>query len=148
MWCVFFGLGCYLRKIDREYSLAVPIAFVIIGVVLQYAECRWLNSFSGGGFGIKMSAWVYSIAVILLLFSARLERAYKGNAVGRFVEYVGSVSFAVYLYHLLVLIVLARLGVGGLPWIGRWAALMLATLGFVEASKRILPKKAHWLIGA
>ena len=116
--------------------------------MLQYAECYWLNSLSGGGFGIKMSAWFYSIAVILLLFSARLERTYKSNAVSRFVEYVGNVSFTIYLYHLLVLIVLSRLGVNGLPWIGRWAALMLSTLAFVEVTKRILPKKIHWLIGA
>ena len=115
---------------------------------MQYAEYHWLNSLSGGGFGIKVSAWIYSIAVILLLFSAKLERAYKRNAVSRFVEYVGNVSFTIYLYHLLVLIVLSKLGVSVLPWIGRWAVLMLAILAFVEVAKRILPKKIHWLIGA
>jgi len=148
MWCVFFGLGCYLRKIDREYSLTLPIVFVIIGIMLQYAECYWLNSLSGGGFGIKMSAWFYSMAVILLLFSARLERAYRRNVISKYVEYVGNMSFTVYLYHLFVLIVISRLGVNALPWIGRWAALMLVTLAFVEVAKRILPKKTHWLIGA
>lgn len=150
MWCVFFGLGCYLRKTERRYSLAVPGVFVMVGIVLQYEECHWLSSLGEGGgfgFGIKMSAWVYSIAVIMLVFSVKVESCYKQNVITSSIEYLGSISFTIYLYHLFVLMVLSRLHLGVLPWIGRWTAAMLVTAACAEVARRVLPKKVRWLAG-
>lgn len=148
VWCVFFAMGSYLRKCERTYSLLLPILMVIAGLALEYAETYYLNTNYKGGFGIKCSAFVYSMAVITLLFSYRLEQAYKRNKVTRTIEYIGSISFAVYLYHLYGNEVLNILhATTAFPWILRWVLCLVATVLAIELLKRILPQKYHWLLG-
>ena len=149
VWCVFFVMGCYLRKCERNYSLLLPVTFVIMGLVMEYAETYYWNTNYEGGFGIKCSSFIYSIAIITLLFSRNIEEAYKRNTFTRMIEYIGSISFAIYLYHLYANNILSLLHITTpLPWILRWAICLVATILAIEFFKRIFPKKIHWIFGA
>lgn len=148
MWCVFFAMGCYLRKCGRRYRLFLPIAITLAGMLVQYAETYYLNVTFGGGFGIKFSSFVYSMAVIMLLFSARIEQAYNRNAISRAIEHIGGISFAVYLYHCFVIGIFCKLQIyTETPWIARWAASLAATIAVISILKRILPRKYSWMLG-
>lgn len=149
IWLVFFVMGCYLRKVKRKYSLCLPMNMVLLGIVFSYAETYYWNVNYGGGFGIKFSSFVYSMAVIMLLFSSRIECAYKHNVINKIIEYIGRVSFAIYLYHMFILYVLSIFHIlEGLPWIVRWLICLTVTFVVIVFIKRILPSKYHWYFGA
>ena len=149
VWCVFFAMGCYLRKCERNYSLLLPVMAVIVGLAMEYVETYYWNKNYEGGFGIKCSSFIYSIAVITFLFSCKIEKSYKRNTFTRIIEYIGSISFAIYLYHLYTNEILSLLHITtSLPWILRWAICLVATILTIELFKRIFPKKFHWLFGA
>lgn len=148
VWCVFFIMGCYMRKCERNYSLQLPLVVTVLGIVMSYAETYWWEGKYGGGFGIKFSSFIYSMAVIMVLFSAKAERAYKHNMVNKSIEYVGRISFAIYLYHLFVVEVLSSFHVlGRMHWVVRWLICLTATIVVIEVLKKILLHKYSWCFG-
>ena len=148
VWCVFFAMGCYLRKCERKHSLFLSIIAVAIGLALEYVETLYLNRYYSGNMGIKCSSFVYSMAVITLLFSSRLEQVYKQNNITRVVEYIGSISFAVYLFHSYIIQIFSKLHITTvMPWILRWAICLFTTILVIELLKTILPKKCYWFFG-
>lgn len=147
VWLVFYAMGCYLRKVKRDYSLYLPVIMVLLSIVISYAETYYWNTFYDGGFGIKCSAYVYSMAVIMVLFSIRVEQAYKRNIVTRSIEYIGRISFAIYLYHLFVVMCFDRFHVTEMPWIIRWMVCIATTTVVVTLARRIFPKKYYWVYG-
>ena len=80
LWIFFFALGVYLSDKKRTYSVKLLIPAVIIGLLLQYLESQYLYQFHGTGYGIKLSAFIYSSIVILLLFSKQMETWYNKRA--------------------------------------------------------------------
>lgn len=147
MWLVFFVMGCYLRKEKRNYSLCLPMIMVLLGIVLSYAETYYWNTNYDGGFGIKCSAYIYSMAAIMVLFSARVEQAYQRNLVTKSIEYIGNISFSIYLYHIFMVMCLGTLHIAEKPWIIRWTVCLAITIAVIEILKRIFPQKYHWLLG-
>lgn len=147
VWCVFFAMGCYLRKCRREYSLYFPIILLVICIALQYMETSFWNVNYGGGFGIKLSAFVYSMTVIAVLFATKTERLYKHNFITKAIEYIGSISFAIYLYHLFTTISFGMLHINQLPWLIRWSVCLVLTIVAIEILKKIVPNKYHWCFG-
>lgn len=148
VWCVFFAMGCYLRKCRREYSLYVPVILLFICIALQYGETSFWNLNYGGGFGIKLSAFVYSITVITALFSKKAECLYKRNFITKAIEYIGSISFTIYLYHLFTTISFGMLHINQTSWLIRWAVCLILTIVAIEILKKIVPPKFHWYFGA
>ena len=70
--------------------------------MLSFLEAKYLYSFNQGGFGIKLSSHLYSLSMILLLFSRKIEVLFErisDSKLYRGVVYIGSVSFGVYLIH-------------------------------------------------
>lgn len=148
IWCIFFALGCYLRKIRRDYSLFLPIGLAIIGGVVQYWEPLYLNIHFGGGFGIKLSTFVYSFAVVMVLFSSKMEHCYKRIFITKPIERLGAISFAVYLYHLYVIDMLGELHVfSDLLWVVRWGLSLAVSALAIELLKYILPNKIYRYVG-
>lgn len=77
------------------------------------------------------------MAVIVVLFSAKAERAYKHNMVNKSIEYVGRISFAIYMYHLFVVEVLSSLHLlGRMHWVVRWLICLTATIVVIEVLKK------------
>lgn len=149
VWCVFFAMGCYLRKCRREYSLCVPVILLFICLALQYGETYFWNMNYGGGFGIKLSVCVYSITVIAVLFSKKTERLYKRNFITKAIEYIGSISFSIYLYHLFTTLSLGilHINISQTSWLIRWVVCLILTIVAIEILKKIVPLKYHWYFG-
>lgn len=147
VWGAFFAMGCYLRKNNRNYSFVFPIILTTIGVALQYVETYYWNINYSGGFGIKLSSFIYSIAVICFLFSAKLERVYVQNKFTKAIEYIGSISFAIYLYHMFTILGLKVLHINNIPWIFRWVFCMIVTIIGIEFLKRMIVRKYQVYLG-
>lgn len=112
----------------------------------MYVETQWFMSFHGKGVGIKLSAFLYAALVILILFSRRLQDVYAGRGfILRAVQWVGSVSFGVYLVHIHAISLVVNLfGLDG--WLAKWMGATLLTLAFIAAVKRVMPRfSAKWL---
>lgn len=104
VWIVFFVLGLYLGKHKINISKSILIIFTIIGLGLSVAE-TFFNFYITGthtGLGIKTGAFIYSFAIILLLFSqVKLEP--KRSLIWRGITYCGKISFGIYLIHIFIL---------------------------------------------
>ncbi len=100
LWIIFFVMGGALAYVPRDYSLKFPAAALVIGLAAQYFEAGLLNDLTGGGFGIKLSSFIYSAALILLLFSKRFEDSYSPKSkFSMLFEKTGLISFGIYLTH-------------------------------------------------
>ncbi|MCS3062795.1 hypothetical protein NXX40_08745 [Parabacteroides distasonis] len=77
VWLLFFVMGVYLgNRKERAYRLW-PWLFVMgIGLFLSFLETKWLYPLYHMGYGIKASAHLYSLAVIMVLFSEKTQRKF------------------------------------------------------------------------
>lgn len=145
VWIVFFVLGVFLGK-KRRLSFSVPILVTatIIGLLLSIGE-TYLRIYlirSPNPLGIKLSTFVYSFAIILLLFALRRETGRRG-VVWRFMVYMGRISFGVFLTHMffiqLVTRVISRFYLPGF-FVYQLVLFSLSTLccvGFITAVRKI-----------
>ena len=145
-WFVFFMLGVYYSSSKINYTLKQAIAVIIFGFILECIEAYWLNTNYGGGYGIKLSAFIYSIGVVMLIISPKAKAAYKSNKVTSLIAYIGNISFGVYLIHCFVI-----KGVNYvLPehsWSLSWLLVVILTSIFVAATRKILPHRLNKYIG-
>lgn len=137
----YFILGIKLGQNDRNYSLLLPICGVILGLVLQVLETYFKNIKFGGGFGIKPSSIVYCASVIILLFSKRFEQSYNANEnrIGKFLRFVGGMSFGIYLIHFYFLFALSKLHFK-LGFYDKWGVVFLLSVLTVAIGKKLFPK--------
>ncbi len=102
-WFVFFMLGVYYSSSKINYTVKQAIAVIIFGFGLECIETYWLNTNYGGGYGIKLSAFIYSIGIVMLILSPKVKAAYKSNKITSIVAYIGNISFGLYLIHCFVI---------------------------------------------
>lgn len=145
---IYFVLGMYLGQRNRNYGLLVPVLGICSGLVLEYFESRFLFGFHGLGLGsIKLSAYLYSSAVIVFLFSKRIEQVYEkyaGYLQG--VVRLGNISFGVYLTHCYV-IKFVRWSTNDLCWGAEWAIVLVVTSGVILLVKSLIPNIAVKYLG-
>ena len=147
VWLVFFVLGVHLGRSRRDYSPWLPLLAAVVFAAAAYGEAWWLHSLHGaGGYGIKPTAFCYSAAVVLLLFSRRTEEAW-GRVAGwlRPVCWLGGLSFGVYLCHCYVIQLADRFcPVSG--WFAKWLLVTAVTCLLLAAARAVLPRRLHaWL---
>lgn len=101
VWLVFFVVGIYLGRIkERTYCLWPWMFLLIIGLVLSYFETKWVYPFYHIGYGVKPSSHLYSLAVIMLLFSQKMQVSFTSdNRLFKAFTRLGRISFGVYLVH-------------------------------------------------
>lgn len=142
-WLMFFFLGIYLGQLsDRKYSLSWPLFITCTGFILSVASCIFLNS----GVGIKPTSFVYSLGLILVLFSSKMERFLScNNIIYRVMIWLGRQSFLLYLAHMYIIsLCLNKLDVSN--WGVRICFTLLMTSILIAIFKWILPKSIrHWL---
>lgn len=140
VWLAFFSIGMYLgsRK-SRDYKITPWIWAVVIGLVLCYLETKFLLSFHNKGLGLKLSLHIYSFALIVLLFSERVQNYLsKDNPVFRFFTWLGSISFGIYLTHMYIVTFLVRNNfIYG--WFVDTAVVLLSTAFLLYLLEKILP---------
>ena len=150
LWLMFFVVGCALSSIDRNYSLKMPVILLIAGFVLSSLESYCYLSNYRLGFGIKPSSFVLSLGAILLLMSKKVENYYNihKNLYTRALEYIGGVSFVMYLIHNYVIgWILPHTGMLNNIWLVRWLIVVVVSLFSVLSMKRIIPHKCKYYLG-
>ena len=72
-----FVMGVYLgNRKERAYRLWPWLSVMGIGLFLSFLETKWLYPLYHMGSGIKASAHLYSLAVIMVLFSEKTQRKF------------------------------------------------------------------------
>lgn len=145
-WFVFFMLGVYYSSSKIKYTVKQAIAVIISGLALECVETYWINTNYGGGYGIKLSAFIYSVGVVMLILSPKVKAAYKSSKLTSIIAYIGNISFGVYLIHCFVIMCVNYL----LPinnWALSWLLVVVITSIVIIAARKILPHGLNKYLG-
>ena len=140
LWIIFYMLGIWLSTHSRNYPLWPVWLVSIIGFVASIIESKYYLPIHGSGLGIKLSSFVYSAGVIMLLFSEKVENLFHKNYVSRAFVYVGEISFGIYLLHIYVCVILTRIFPTQI-WIINWILTLTVTILLIMVAKRIIPQR-------
>lgn len=142
LWIVFFMLGIYLHKYENKDFISVGWALTIIGYLLQIIETAYYLKLNGTGLGIKLSSFIFSAGIIILLVSRRTEKYFQESKFTRLLTWIGEVSFGIYLCHMYVVAVLHTYYLN-CPCLILWLITILITV----IIKNIFPHKfvSHYL---
>lgn len=139
LWIVFFFMGVYFSKTDRNYNLLMPSILTIIGLGLQLYESEYWLAKGVNAYGIKLSSFIFSAGVIWLLFSKEVESKYTENIIFKTINWIGGISFGIYLLHCYMIGVADKL-IPDMNWIGKWVFVLCLTVLFIWIAKAIFPK--------
>ncbi|MBO5963237.1 MAG: acyltransferase [Bacteroidales bacterium] len=150
LWTMFFAVGVLLGKNSkRDYKLLPYWIITILGLILSFVESKYLIGISGGGIGIKVSSFIYSFGIIMLLFSEKAERFFQiRNIVDRFIHLVGKISFGIYLIHCLIILIFIKNMPEiwlAIPWILRMIIILLCSIIVIKIVKPISKKLSSWI---
>lgn len=150
VWMVFFALGVYLGKQPQlNYRCRTVVATLLFGYVVSIISSFQLYHISGSGFGVKLSAFIYSLGFILLMFSSKLEKHYNEQLlINKLILYLGKISFGIYLIHCCVLFVLGVLASQlnfTFNWVTLWLLALSLSAAFIAIIKRCFPKTSVFL---
>ncbi|MBR5920576.1 MAG: acyltransferase [Bacteroidales bacterium] len=147
VWLMFFVLGVTLAKSKRDYKLLWGLLAAVASLLLQFFEAHYLESIGASGMGIKISSFLFSASIIVVLFSKKLECSFNSaNLLNKLMVWIGSLSFGMYLTHMLVYWILKQWCFFD-GWYMRWIVVLLLDVVFVVALKSILPKRFIKLLG-
>ncbi len=146
VWFVFYMLGVYYSRKERGYSLLSVSIVVIFGLILEFVETYYLNTRFSGGVGIKLSSFIYSYGIILLVLHPRIEASFCKNKLSSFIVYIGKISFAIYLSHCYIISIVIRV-VTFESWLMKFFVVSLLTIIIITLARRILPNKIKHYIG-
>lgn len=146
-WLVFFVLGTTIALLtNRKYSLWIPLLISIVGLGCSIAESNYLMGHYGYGVGIKPSSFLFSIGVVLLLFSEVVEKMVaKCGWVYRGILKLGKMSFTIYLCHCYFLHIFDIIHISN--WLLKLLIIMTISILFVTSLKRIVSKSMFKYIG-
>lgn len=145
LWLGFFALGIYLANSStREYGRILPFCCMLLGLVMAICEQRLWPDIESEYFGYKVSSFVYSYGVVLLLFSKRTEMSYLKSAgvVKSALNKVGLMSFGVYLIHFEVIWQLPEA-----HWLVQWLLVLLVAISFIVVARRLFPVLSKKYLG-
>lgn len=145
-WFVFFMTGVYFSIHQPRYNATQALAVIILGYILQLIEMHWLNTTYGGGFGIKLSSYIYSIGVVMLILLPQVKEHYRSCLLSRLVAYIGSISFGIYLTHCFS-IQLTRSIIGIESWSLTWFITLSITSFSIIVARMILPERINRYLG-
>lgn len=142
IWLMFFYQGILMAKSERNYSIPKLTVLLIISLILQLIESHYLFSIRNSGFGIKGTAFIYSSIVLFILFSKQIQVLYesKKNIITTSIEYVGNLSFGIYLIHCYVISIINKLLIVE-NWGIKWTLTIILSIGIIIFIKFIIPNK-------
>ena len=147
-WLMFFVLGVMIgHKPERNYSIILPMVITILGFILSVIETDYLLDHYGKGVGIKPSSFIYSAGMVFLMFSSKLENLIRRTgAFYRFMIWIGSLSFGIYLIHCyFISFFVKRLPID--CWLLQWSLALFLTVVFILILRKLLPTKYHKYLG-
>lgn len=140
LWIIFFVLGIYIRKKQPKINLILLSSIAIFALVAEILENHFYYSNFSGGFGIKPTSFIFSIAIILLLFSKNCEKSYSNTSIiNRAICAIGENSFVIYLTHCTIINIMYR----WLPlnWFLRIIVVLVSNYILIIIAKHIIPKR-------
>lgn len=140
LWIIFFVMGVALSQTTRDYSITPAFILIIIGLIGSMVSTTYYLQLHGSGLGIKLSSFVYSAGVILLLISHKVERLFRRNRIADAILYIGEISFAIYFAHVYFCFLRSHIWSSGI-WIIDWIGVLLLTIILITVLKAILPAK-------
>lgn len=142
VWIMFFYQGIIMGRSQRNYPIIVLIALLLVSLVLQAIESYYLYDTGRSGFGIKATAFIYSLIVIFILFSKQCQKLYESNKNKLFsiIEYIGKLSFGIYLIHCYFIIPINKI-IGIDFWAFKWLLTLAISICFIQLVKWVLPYK-------
>ena len=142
VWIMFFHQGIIMGKSDRNYPVLKLLILILVFIILQVIESSYIYKINGVGFGIKATAFLYSSFVLWLLFSKRIQSLYESrkNFFFTLIEYIGKLSFGIYLIHCYVISLIGKL-VGLESWGIKWFITVVLTVTIIHIVKITLPFK-------
>lgn len=147
VWVIFFWIGVFLSRSERNYKIGWIFVGVLISFALMLIETKLRHEATGGGYGIKPSSFIFSFLMILLLLSKRMEQKYvKDNIINKVLTVVGDYSFPIYLIHCFVITIVFHF-VTISNWILRWTIVVAITMLFICLVRKVLPNKCLKIIG-
>ena len=147
-WLMFFVLGVMIgHKPERNYSIILPMVIAILGFILSVLETDYLLDHYGKGVGIKPSSFIYSAGMIFLMFSNKVENLIRRTgAIYRFIIWIGSLSFGIYLIHCyFISFCVRRLPIDS--WLLQWSLTLFLTVVFILILRKLLQTKYHKYLG-
>lgn len=145
LWAVFYCLGIYIRKNNRQYSYTAALVIMTVGFLLSVIESYQWERFGNIVYGIKLSSFIFSAGTILVLFSAKTEKHFCTNVLTHSIVCVGNLSFGIYLTHMLVVNTLAANHLS--EWLVRWLVVLIVSAVLVKLLNWCIPDKYHRLLG-
>lgn len=147
VWLIFFWIGVFLSRSERNYKIGWIFIGVLLSFVLMLIETKFRHEATDGGYGIKPSSFIFSFLMILLLLSKRMEQKYvKDNIINKVLTVVGDYSFPIYLIHCFVITIVFHF-VTISNWIVRWTIVVAITMLFICLVRKVLPNKCLKIIG-
>lgn len=138
---LFFALGIILGRSERNYRIASLVVGVMFTLVLQIAESLYQKSIgvSSPYDCTKPSGFIYFAIFIVLIFSKQMELWYVSHRI-RFIEYIGEISFALYLGHCYLILALNASDYT-IPFAIKWFAVLLLSIVCVSLLRKIIINK-------
>lgn len=140
LWIIFFMMGIWYSKHNRSYNLIPAWIMTVLGYLCSILESIHYLSLNGNGVGIKLSSFIYSAGIIMILFSLNTEKRYRENRFTRQILYIGEVSFGIYFIHMYVYTILQQL-TGTTDWIIGWSVTLIISCLCIAITKKFLPAK-------
>ena len=147
LWIAFFSLGIYIREQKPQINIVSYLILALILLIIAFFETTYYQNYHSGGFGIKPSSFIFSLIIIIILFSENVKSLYKQTPTTMILEFIGKNSFAVYLTHCFV--ISATTIISGLAefWILRTAIVLFIDIVLINIAKRIISPKVHQILG-
>lgn len=139
-----FGVYCSSSKIS--YTIKYAITVMAIGFILECIETYWLNINYNGGYGIQLSAFIYSLGVIMLILSPKVKDRYKSNKLTSIIAYIGNISFGVYLIHCFVIMTVHLISPTD-SWVVSWLLVIIISSIVILAARKIFPHSLNKYLG-
>lgn len=148
LWIVFFMLGIFFRKFGYLKSWITGGGLALIGLGLQISEAYYIYCLNGScHVGIKPSSFIFSIGVIMLLFSTPIRSLLLNILNNKYIQWLGTVSFTVYLIHMYPLLIINHY-IDTDSWFIEWALGISVTVGIVYILDFLIkPNKLRQLLG-
>lgn len=145
-WFVFYMLGVYYSDKEISFSLKSILSLVCVGFVLECFETYYLSQNYQGGIGIKLSSFIYSFGMVILVLHPKIQSFYRDNLFTSFIVYIGKISFGIYLIHCYVITIL-RMIMPMDSWLLSWLLVSLITILIIMGCRKMLPSRINKYLG-
>ena len=146
---IFFYIGIFLSRRNRNYSLLIPIIMIVIGLIAGMMQTEFIREHYGiSGGGQKVSLYLFDVGFILFCLSQKVEKSFRENRFTKILLYIGEISFGIYFTHpFMIRIVRSYIPLLQNQWIIPWLMSVLLTILFIAGIKKIVPEFSRKYLG-